>query len=186
MQALKSFIFSSDSPGCCSQSVQGGKNGSTPFNVQSGMRIGVFEGRVRDVQGFAFALLGATLARPRRRGVCAHGAALFWELPRGVRVHDGGVAGVGRSGLRLPLGAGGGQQRREGGRLEETFGSLRALEKETTGSDERLRVRGRAGFGKWLLWSRPQWLWVGQWASGPGQLYTAGDPRGKHQTRRHF
>lgn len=140
-----------------SQSVRGVENGSTASglgaNVQGGRRNGVFEGRVGDEQSFAFALLGATLAMSRRRGVCANRPAGSGKLARGVRVHDGAVAWAGLSGLRLPLGAGGGQQRREGGRLQKTFGSLRALEKEKTGSDERLRVRGRAATrsGKWLL-----------------------------------
>lgn len=98
------------------QSVQGGKNGSAPFGLGANVQWnGVFEGRVRDVQRFAFALLGATLAMWRQRGVCANGAAVCGELSRRVRVHDGAVAGAGLSGLRLPLGAGGGQQRREGG-----------------------------------------------------------------------
>lgn len=140
MQAWIVASFHPTRSRCRSQSVQGGKNGSAPFglgaNVQSGRSNGVFEGRVGDVQGFAFALLGATLAMWRQRGVCANAAAVCGELPRRVRVHDGAVAGAGLSGLRLPLGAGGGQQWREGGRLEKTFGSLRALEKETTGSDE--------------------------------------------------
>lgn len=132
--------------------MQGGKNGSTPFglgaNVQSRRRGGVFEGRVGDVQSFAFAPLGATLAM-WRRGVRANAAAVCGELPRRVRVHHG----AGSSGLRLPLGAGGGQQRREGGRLQQTFGSLRALQKERTGSDESLGVKGRpaARCGKWLV-----------------------------------
>lgn len=150
---LERCLFSPDSIRRRSQSVHGGQNGSTPFGL--GRRNGVFEGRVRDVQSFAFALLEATLAmwRRRRRGVCTNRAAVCGERPRRVRVHDGAVARAGLSGLRLPLGAGGGQQRREGGRLQKTFGSLRALEKQTTGSDERLRVKGRAAarYGKWLL-----------------------------------
>lgn len=156
MQASDVAYFAPNHTRRSSQSVQGVENGSTAYglgaNVQGRRRNGVFEGRVRDVQSFAFALPGATLAMARR-GVCANSPAVRGKLPRGVRVHDGAVAWAGLSRLRLPLGAGGGQQRREGGRLQKTFGSLRALEKEKTGSDERLRVRGRAAArsGKWLL-----------------------------------
>lgn len=157
MQASNVASFAHDQTRRRSRSVQGGGDCSAACGlgaaVQGGRRNGVFEGRVGDVQSFAFALLGAALAASRRRGVCANGPAVCGKRPRGVRVHDGAVAWAGLSGLRLPLGAGGGQQRREGGRLQKTFGSLRALEKEKTGSDERLRVRGRAAAlsGKWLL-----------------------------------
>lgn len=95
------------------------------FRRGRGRRL--LEARVRDLQGGVFFLPGRVCFGCLLRGRGEGGAGAGGGTGGGRVVRGGVVVGVGLGRLRLPLRTRAGQKRRACGRLQEAFGSLRAL-----------------------------------------------------------
>lgn len=100
--------------------------------VQRGRGNRDIKGWIGNMQSCLFAFLWASLSVTWRGGIACGASSMSdpaarGELWWGVRVHCGAVVWAGLSCLRFSLRTWRGQERRESGRLQQTFSSLCAL-----------------------------------------------------------